>query len=73
MLHQVEDHMEASGMYLRGVCDLEDALEANALLANVPHCVLLGGSAHITQCSDVALCEPHLPQHMHATHLAVLD
>lgn len=60
VLHQVKGHMEAFGVDLGSVCDLEDTLEANALLTNVSHCVLLGGAAHIAQRSDVALCEPHL-------------
>ena len=54
MLHEVKGHMEASGVYLRGICDLEHALEANAFLPNVAHRVLLGGASHITQRSDVA-------------------
>ena len=60
VLHQVKRHMEAFGVDLRSVCDLEDTLEADSLLTNVPHCVLLGSAAHIAQRSDVALCEPNL-------------
>ena len=62
MLHQIKGDMEVFGVNLRGVCDLEDTLEANALLANVANCVLLGSAAHITKGSDVALCESHLAQ-----------
>ena len=47
-------------MDLRGICDLEDTLETDALLANVPYGVLLGSAADIAERSDVALCEPDL-------------
>lgn len=52
--------METVGMDLRGICDLEHALEPDALLANIAQKVFLGGAAHITQCSDVLLTEAHL-------------
>lgn len=60
MLHQIETDMEVFRVDLRGICYLEDTLEANALLANVPYCVLLGSAADIAKRSDVALCEPNL-------------
>lgn len=63
---QVKDYMEAIGMYLRSICDLEHTLEAYAFLANVAQEVFLGGAAHITQCSDVLLTEAHLcSSHQH--------
>ena len=52
--------MEAFRVDLRHVRDLENTLEADALLANVPHRVLLGSATHITKRSDVALCKPNL-------------
>lgn len=61
VLHQVEGHMEAFGVDLRSVRDLENTLETDALLADVSHRVLLGSAPHIAQRSDVALCEPNLP------------
>ena len=60
MLHQVKTNMEVFGVDLRGVCDLENTLEANALLPNVPNCVFLGGAADIAERSNVTLCEPNL-------------
>lgn len=48
VLHQVKTDMEALGVDLCSVCDLENRLEPNALLANVAHLVLLGGLANIT-------------------------
>ena len=72
MLCQVKRHVKTSGVYLRSVSDLEHALEANALLSDVPCCVLLGGAANITQRPDVALCEANLPRHVCASCNAVL-
>lgn len=59
-------------MYLRGVCDLEDTLEADALLANVPYCMLLGSAANIAQRSDVALCKPNLARSKSLQQIPVL-
>lgn len=63
MLQQIKDYVEAVGMDLWCVCDLEHAFEPNTLLPNVSQKVLLGGSANITQRSDVLLAEAHLLWH----------
>ena len=52
--------MEAAGMDLWCVCDLEHAFKSNALLPNVPQEMFLGGAADIAQCPDILLTEAHL-------------
>ena len=59
-------------MNLCRVCHFENRLEANALLTNVAHLVLLGGVANITQRSHILLREANLQQSLRACADAIL-
>ena len=60
MLDQVETDMETIGMDLSNISDLEDRLEAYALLPNVANLMLLCGVPHITKGPHILLRKAYL-------------